>query len=381
MDRGNRSAEKLIIEQYDTVVIGGGQAGLAMGYYLARQGRSFIILEAHDSVGASWHKRWDSLRLFTPAKYSSLPGLPLQKPPDYFLSKDEMSDYLATYAYRFHLPVRLGTWVESLTRSGDSYTITAGRRRFEADHIVVATGPFQKPSVPAFASQLDPDIRQLHSSAYRNPDQLQTGRTLVVGAGNSGAEIALELAQSRQTWLSGRDPGHLPQFRNRILQDFYWWFIHKFATIDRSVGRRFKEKTTGQGTPLIGLSPKDFERAGVEHVARTIGVQNGQPLLEDGRVLAVANLIWATGFAQNFNWIKLPVFDAGGYPVHYRGVVADEPGLYFVGLPFQYTLTSALIGGVGRDAEYIARRIAAQPVPVRSLAPVRAEQTYGIMAG
>jgi putative flavoprotein involved in K+ transport len=380
MDRSNRSAGKLITEQYDTIVIGGGQAGLATGYYLARQGRSFIILDAHDSVGASWHKRWDSLRLFTPAKYSSLPGLPLQKSPDHFLPKDEMADYLATYAYRFHLPVRLGTWVESLIRSGNSYIVTAGKRRFEADHVVVATGPFQKPNVPTFASQLDPDIRQLHSSAYRNPDQLQTGATLVVGAGNSGAEIALELAQSHQTWLSGRDTGHIPQLRNRILQDLYWWFIHKFATIDRGLGRRFKEKISGRGSPLIGISNKDFERAGVERVARTTGVQNGQPLLEDGRVLDVANLIWATGFTQNFNWIKLPIFDPEGYPIHYRGVVADEPGLYFVGLPFQYTLTSALIGGVGRDAEYIARHIAAQPVPARSLVSVQAEQTYGIMA-
>jgi putative flavoprotein involved in K+ transport len=304
----------------------------------------------------------------------------LQKSPDRFLTKDEMPDYLATYAYRFHLPVRLGTWVDSLTRSGDSYIVTAGRRRFEADHVVVATGPFQKPNVPAFASQLDPDIRQFHSSSYRNPDQLQTGATLVVGAGNSGAEIALELAQSHQTWLSGGNTGHIPQFRTRILQDFYWWFIHKFANIDRSVGRRFKEKTGKKGAPLIGISNKDFEPAGVERVPRTVGVQDGKPMLEDGYVLNVTNTIWATGFTQNFNWIKLPIFDAEGYPIHYRGVVEGEPGLYFVGLPFQYTLTSALIGGVGRDAEYIARRIAAQPVPARSPAPVRAEQTYGMMA-
>jgi putative flavoprotein involved in K+ transport len=381
MARGDRSAEKLITEQYDTVVIGGGQAGLAMGYYLAKQGRSFIILDAGDSVGGSWHKRWDSLQLFTPAGYSSLPGMAFQTAPDHFPDKDEMADYLAIYAYRFHLPVRLGTWVNSLTREGSSYIVMAGRRRFEADHVVVATGPFQKPKVPPFASQLDPEIKQIHSSGYRHPGQLQAGDTLVVGAGNSGAQIALELAKSHQTWLSGRDPGHLPQFRNHILQNLYWGFIHKYVTLDHSLGRRFKENTVKKGTPLIGISNKDFERAGIERVPRTKGVQDGHPVLEDGRVLNVTNVIWATGFTQNFSWIKLPVFDAEGYPLHFRGIVEGEPGLYFIGLPFQYSLTSALIGGVGRDAEYIASHIAAQPVPVHSLKRMQAEQPYSIVAG
>jgi putative flavoprotein involved in K+ transport len=272
--------------------------------------------------------------------------------------------------------VRLGTKVDALTRQDDCYILTAGDRRFEADRVVVASGPFQKPRVPAFVSKLDPAIMQLHSSEYRNPTQLQTGDTLVVGVGNSGAEIALELAKTRRIWLSGRETGHIPQIRNRSLSRLYWWFIHKFLNIDRGIGRRFKAAAAKKGAPLVGISNKDFEHAGVERVPRTVDVQDGQPLLEDGRVLDVTNVVWATGFILDFSWIKLPVFGADDYPVHYRGVVESEPGLYFIGLPFLYTLTSALIGGARRDAEYIAKHIATQSKLPDSMAPTREEQVH-----
>jgi len=347
-------------QRFDTVVIGGGQAGLAVGYYLARQGREFVILDANDRIGASWRKRWDSLRLFTPTRYNGLPGMPFPAPANAFLTRDEVADYLEAYAARFHLPVRLGTVVDTLSREADHYLLTTGDQRLEAEHVVVATGAFQHPNVPSFADRLDPAIAQFHSNEYRHPTQLQEGAALVVGAGNSGAEIALEVAQTRRTWLAGRDTGRLPKTYPPVILELYWWLIHQALNTDNKIGRRFKEVTGKKGAPLVGISQKNFERTGVERVPRVVGVQDGKPVLQDGRVLSVANVIWCTGFAPDFHWIDLPVLRSDGYPVHSRGVVDGEPGLYFLGLPFQYTLTSSLIGGVGRDAHYIAEQIVAQ---------------------
>ncbi len=354
-------------QRFDTVVIGGGQSGLAVGYYLARQGRDFVILDANDRIGASWRKRWDSLRLFTPARYSSLPGMPFPAPAGAFLTKDEVADYLEAYVARFHLPVRLDAVVDTLSRKADRYLLTTGGHRLEAEHVVVATGAFQHPKVPAFAGLLDPAIAQFHSNEYRHPTQLQQGDALIVGAGNSGVEIALEVAQTRRTWLAGRDTGHLPKIYPLVILELYWWLIHRAVNTDNKIGRRFKKLTGKKGAPLVGISQKNFERAGVERIPRMVGVQDGKPVLQDGRVLSVANVIWCTGFVPDFRWIDLPVFGSDGYPVHARGVVEGEPGLYFLGLPFQYTLTSSLIGGVGRDAHYIAEQIAAQ-------SPTRVEQ-------
>lgn len=352
------------VERVDTIVIGGGQAGLAMGYYLARQGCNFVILDAHKRIGNSWRTRWDSLRLFTMARYDGLPGMPFPAPWNHLPSKDEMADYLEAYAAHFHLPVRLNTPVDALDRDGQRYLVTAGDQCFEARRVVVATGPFHMPRIPTFASMLDPAIQQFHSRAYRHPDQLPDGDVLVVGMGNSGVEIALELAQTRRTWLSGQATGHLPQIRNRLVNRFYWWLVHRVLTVDRWLGRRFKAVATRGGAPLIGVSEQGIERAGIKRVPRTIGVKKGLPLVGDGRVLEVAGVVWATGLVQDFRWIRLPVFDDAGTPVHYRGIVEREPGLYFLGLPFLYTLTSHLVGGVGRDAAYIADHIASQPVPV-----------------
>jgi putative flavoprotein involved in K+ transport len=347
-------------QRFDTVVIGGGQAGLSVGYYLARQGRDFVVLDANDRIGASWRKRWDSLRLFTPTKYNSLPGMPFPEPTDTFPTKDAVADYLEEYAARFHLPVRLNAMVNTLSREDDRYLLTVGGHRLETTHVVVATGAFQHPKIPAFGDLLAPTIAQFHSNEYHHPNQLQEGDALIVGAGNSGAEIALEVAKTRRTWLAGRDTGHLPKKYPPIIQDLYWWLIHKAVNTDNKIGRRFKELTSNKGAPLVGISQKDFERAGVERVPRMVGVQDGKPILQDRRVLDVANVIWCTGFVPNFRWIDLPVFGRDGYPVHARGTVEGARGLYFLGLPFQYTLTSSFIGGVGRDASYIAEQIAAQ---------------------
>ena len=360
--------QQLEPERFETVIVGGGQAGLATGYHLARRGRPFVILDAGERVGDSWRARWDSLRLFTPARYSGLPGLGFPAADWHYPAKDEVARYLEAYAARFQLPVRTGVRVDGLTRQGDRYLLTAGERRFEAANVVVAAGAYQHPWVPGFASELDPGILQLHSSGYRRPGQLREGGVLVVGAGNSGAEIALELSATHPTWLSGRHPGSEPTRAgsrlDRLLTPPFWFFISRVLTVDTRIGRRLRPKLMGAGTPLARVKPRDIAAAGIERVPRTAGARDGRPVLEDGRALEVANVVWCTGFRPDFGWIDLPVLDADGEPRHDRGVVADEPGLYFVGLFFLTSVASSLVGGVGHDAEHVAGRIAA-PKPAK----------------
>jgi putative flavoprotein involved in K+ transport len=351
-------------ERVDTVVVGGGQAGLATGWHLARRGRPFVILDADERVGDQWRRRWDSLRLFTPARYSGLPGMGFPAPAWHYPTKDEVADYLESYAARFQLPVRGGVRVDGLTRQGDRFLVSAGERRFEADNVVVASGAYHTPRVPAFAGELDPAVNQLHSSGYRRPAQLREGGVLVVGAANSGAEIALEASGAHPVWLSGRHPGSEPTRAgsrlDRLFTPPFWFAINHVLTVGSPIGRKVRPRLLGVGTPLARVRRRDLEAAGVERVPGTAGTRDGLPLLEDGRVLEVANVVWCTGFRPDFSWIDLPVFDADGQPRHDRGVVAAEPGLYFVGLFFLSAVASSLVGGVGRDAAHIADRIAAR---------------------
>jgi putative flavoprotein involved in K+ transport len=348
-------------ERFDTVVVGGGQAGLSVGYHLARQGRRFVILDAGERVGDSWRRRWDSLRLYTPARYSGLPGLRFPGPGFAYPGKDDVADYLEAYAAHFDLPLRLGVEVDALSRNGNGYLLVAGDRRFETESVVVASGAYHGPKVPSFAAELDPGIAQLGSTEYRNPSQLRKGGVLVVGAANSGAEIALEVSDTHQTWLSGRHPGREPtragSVPDRLLMPLFWWLLSHVVTVRTPIGRKVEPKVK-EGTPLARVRPKDLEAAGVERVPRTVGVGGGLPTLEDGRVLDVANVIWCTGFRPDFGWIALPVFGEDGEPTHERGVVEAAPGLYFLGRPFLYGFTSSLVGGVGRDAEHIAKHLA-----------------------
>jgi putative flavoprotein involved in K+ transport len=355
-------------EQFEAVVIGGGQAGLAVGYHLARQGRRFVILDASQRIGDAWRERWDSLRLFTPARYDGLPGWSFPTPAWSFPTKDEMADYLEAYAARFDLPVRTGVHVDSLSKQGDRFVVAAGDRRFETQAVVVASGADRHPRIPAFAPDLDPGIVQLHSSQYRDPSQLQEGGVLVVGAANSGAEIALEVSRTHRTWLSGRHPGQEPvrpgSRGDRLATPVIWFAANHVLTLKtplgRSVWRKFRaQDATHRGLPLARVRPKDLTAAGIQRTPRTVGVHAGLPVLEDGRVLEVANVIWCTGFVADFAWIDLPVFAPDGAPLHDRGVVSSQPGLYFVGLFFLHALASSLVGGVGRDAGHIARHIAA----------------------
>jgi putative flavoprotein involved in K+ transport len=360
-------------ESYDTIVIGGSQAGLTAGYYLARQGREFLILEANASVGDAWRNRWNSLRLFTPAKFSRLPGMKIPGVPAWhFVTKDELADYLERYARRFLLPVQTGVVVDGLTRADGWFVVSAGQQRFEARNVIVATGACQIPKVPAFASALDPGIVQIHSAEYRDPSQLQEGDLLVVGAGNSGAEISVELAGLHKCLLAGPKVGEIPvphgTLRAKLGFRGFRFFAHRVLKVTNPIGR--KAAAEHRTAPLIRTRSRDILAAGVERVSRVTGVEGGRPVLEDGRVLDVANVVWCTGFRTDFGWIDLPVFDGDGQPRHYRGVVESQPGLYFLGLEFQYSLSSDVLPGRGRDARYIAKHIASRRRAVSTSEPV-----------
>lgn len=350
-------------ESFHTIVIGGGQAGLSVGYYLARQNRSFVILDASQRVGDAWRHRWDSLRLFTPAVFDGLVGMTFPGPPFSFPTKDDMADYLEAYARRFQLPVRNGFRVDRLTRAGGRYLVEAGPHRFQADQVVVAMSSYQVPRVPAFAKELSPDILQMHSSEYRSPRQLKPGGVLLVGAGNSGAEIAIEVAREHPTWMSGRDTGHVPfridglparLFLTRLV---FRLVFHHVLTVETPIGRRARHRMFTQGAPLIRVKPRQLAAAGIERVSKMRRVTNGLPALEDGRVLDVANVIWCTGFGNGLSWIDLPIFDPDGEPRHHSGIAADEAGLYFVGLHFLHAFSSTMIHGIARDAKRIADTI------------------------
>jgi putative flavoprotein involved in K+ transport len=347
------------VEQYDLVVIGGGQAGLAAGYWLQKQDVDFVIVDAGARVGDVWRNRWDSLQLFTPAKYSGLPGLPFPGAPYHLPRRDAVADFMEWYADVHGLPMRMNTRIERVTRDGRAFHIATSGSTLVADNVIVATGPFQTPRVPAFATHLDPAIVQLHSSQYKRPGQLPEGDVLVVGAGNSGAQIALELAQSRNTVLAGRSVGSM---RRRVLgRDVFDWL---YLTVmrpsgDSFLGRRIKKDVLGGTDALIGITERDIVNGGVRRAGRVTGVLNGKPQLESGEVLDVAAIVWSTGFTPDFSWVDAPVFDERGYPVHRRGVTA-VPGLYFLGQRFLNKLNSSLIGGVGADAEYVAEQVAAR---------------------
>jgi putative flavoprotein involved in K+ transport len=344
------------VERFDTIIIGASQAGLAAGYHLAERDVDFTIVGAEQRVGDSWRRRWDSLRVFTPARYSGLPGMPFPAPPKHLPDKDEVADYLERYAERFDLPVRLDTRVDALGWDGEHYVVRAGSSTLEAANVIVATGAFQAPRVPAVAAQISPEIHQLHSSEYRNPWDLPDGPVLVVGVGNSGAQIALELARFRTVWLAGRDTGHLPRrLLRRDVFDWLWPVMTRTAT-DSWLGHRLCERMR-RGDMLIGIPTRAFTRAGILRVGRLTEERGGLPVC-GGTVLEPRVIVWATGFGPDYQWIDLPVLDSNGFPRHARGIATDAPGLFFLGLRFQRRLTSSLIGGVGADAAFIAAQVA-----------------------
>jgi putative flavoprotein involved in K+ transport len=348
----------------EVLIIGAGQSGLALGYHLQRRGRPVLLVDRNDRIGDSWRARWDSLKLYSPASRDGLPGMPFPAKGNSYPTKDEMADYLEAYAGRFELPVRMGTAVERLTQEDGRFLAYTGDARIEAETVVVASGVFAKPHVPAFADELDPEITQLHSSAYRNVSQLQDGGVLVVGASHSGSDIAFEAASSHDVVLSGRDTGQLPASiesrRGRMLFRGLFFAGTHVLTVDTPLGRKMRPEIRSGGAPLLRYRRSDLRRAGVERVLeRTVGAQDGLPVLDDGRVLDVRNVVWCTGFRPDFGWIKLPLeIGEDAYPVQYRGA-STMPGLYFVGLPFLHSFASMLIGGVDRDTARVADQIAA----------------------
>jgi putative flavoprotein involved in K+ transport len=356
-------------------VIGAGQAGLAMGYHLSKRGESFVILDAADRVGGSWLHRWDSLRVFTPSTHDGLPGAPF--PGGYgFPGRDELTAYMADYAEKNSLPVRTGVQVDGIFRDGDGFQVTAGDTMYEADNVVLATGYHRRPKVPAFATELSPDIVQMHSYDYRNPSQLQPGTVLLVGAGNSGADIALETCRTHHTLMSGRHPGHLPldigSFKARMLFPLIWFTWTHILTQGTKPGRKLRAKILeGHGDMLIRVKPEQIDAAGVERVARIAGVVDGRPKTEDDTILDVANVIWCTGFVPDFDWIDLPGLDSSHRLASDRGRVDGQPGLYVIGQEFEYSFASHLIGGAGPDAQQVVKDIATRASTVRKAATLR----------
>ena len=353
--------------QIQTIVIGGGQAGLSVGYHLAKRDLPFVILDANLRTGDAWRNRWDSLRLFSPARYSGLPGMRFPAPGSSFPTKEQMADYLVDYATRFGLPVRNGISVDRLWREGGRFVMSAGNQLFESENVVVAMANYQVPYTPVFARELDPGIVQIHSHAYRNPSQLQEGGVLVVGVGNSGGDIAIEVARTHPTWLSGKESGYIPWrietfLARNLLVRLVRFAGHHVLSVNTPIGRKLRPRLLRQAAPLVRVKPQDLLEAGIERVARTVGVEAGLPLLADGRVLRVRNVIWCTSYQHGFPWIDLPIYgDNGGHePVHEQGVVPNVPGLYFVGLHFLYAMSSATLIGVGRDAGRIVGVLASR---------------------
>jgi putative flavoprotein involved in K+ transport len=343
--------------EVDVAVIGAGQTGLATGYFLRRQGRRFVMLERAAEIAPAWRERWDSLTLFTPRRYSALPGLPFPGDPDGYPTRDEVIAYLERYAETLDLPIEPNSEVNRLEQGDDGrFRLEVGDRTMAADQVVVATGPFQTPFVPKLADRLADDVFQTHAVGYRRPDEVPAGTVLVAGGGNTGFQIAKELSATHKVVLSiGSRQTPLPQ---RLLgRDLFWW-LTKARILDKSVETRLGQRLSTRET-LIGSSPRELKRRyGVELKPRAVDADGRTVRFGDGSELEVDSVVWATGYRPDYSWIKLPVFGEDGRLRHRRGVT-DVPGLYFLGLTWQYTRGSALIGWVRDDAEFIAERIAA----------------------
>ena len=344
---------------HDVLIIGGGQSGLALGHHLAQQGRRFLILDAADQVGHAWRSRWDSLRLLTPCPYNDLPGMPFPAEHGAFPTKDEVADYLVRYAKAFDLPLRLGTRVSAVRPVGDLYEVRTADTCFEARDVVCATGPFQRPHVPLSTERASASLLQVHSSAYKGPAGIPAGRVLVVGCGNSGVGIARELSATHEVHLAlGRTAASPRQWLGR---DYFWW-VHLLrlteVTRDSWLGRKMRQGPDG----IIGPPPEQMAREhGIVLRPRLRDVEGHRVTFEDGQSLEVGTLVWATGFRPDYGWLEVPgVLDARGAPLHQRGVT-PVPGVSFLGLKWQYRADSSLLGGVGRDASFLAHHLAQRP--------------------
>lgn len=352
------------ISRHAVVVIGAGQAGLSAGYHLRRRGIDHVILDGAARIGDVWRNRWDSLKLFTPAKFGSLDGYRFPIHGDAYPTKDQMADYLEEYAEKFQLPVRLNTLVERLSKPNGRFRVETTNGVYEADHVVIAAASYQKPRLPAFARNLGADVLQMHSHEYRNPSQLPEGAVLLVGASNSGAEIAMDIARTHKVFLAGRDVGYIPfdiagfLGRKLLVRLVVRGMFHHLLTMRLPLGRKFRDKMHGRGMPLIRTRPWQLKRAGVRRIGKIVEMAQGKARTEDGEEVRFDSVIWCTGFHSGFDWIDLPILDAHGDPRHRYGQSSDVEGLYFVGLHFQYAVSSTMVAGAGRDARRVAGWIA-----------------------
>jgi putative flavoprotein involved in K+ transport len=342
---------------WHTVIIGAGQAGLSTGYFLKKKNTEFIILDKNEKIGDSWRNRWDSLLLFTPSQHDGLPGMPFPGPKGSFPDKNQMADYLKSYAMKFALPIQCNVKVNHLAFINNHYEIDSSEGMVFANRVVIATGTNPSPYIPALASNLAPKIFQIHSSQYINPESIPAGDVLVVGAGTSGVEIALEISKTHTTYISGKPTFHIPDKILRYAGELYWWLISNILTLRTPIGKKARKSIIGGGAPLIRVSSEELDIKGIKRLPRLTGVKNSLPQFEDENVLAVSSIIWATGYKPNFSWINMDISDETGWPKTRRGVSVSHEGLYFNGMPFQFGLTSGLVGGVGRDAEYISKQI------------------------
>jgi putative flavoprotein involved in K+ transport len=355
-----------VTDRREVIIVGGGQAGLAVGYFLAQQGRPFTILDAASTPAAAWRARWDSLRLFTPVRYDSLPGRAFPGDPDAYPGRDDVVAYLIDYARDCDLPVELDSAVTAVRPCDDGYLVELDDRTYEAERVVIATGPFQVPRVPELAERLDPAVVQLHSTEYRRPQDVPAGPVLVVGGGNTGFQIAEELARSHQVHLSiGSRQTPLPQ---RILGRDLFRYLETTGLMGKTTASRIGQRLRDRDT-LIGSSPRAARRRhGIQLCGRTVDASDSDVRFDDGTRLTPGAIIWATGFALDHSIVHVPVFDADADLVHRRGVTTS-PGLYFVGLPWQHTRGSALLGWVKDDAEHVAQHIAASRRATRTPIP------------
>ena len=366
------------MEHVETVIVGAGQAGLATAYHLKQRGRDCLVLDAHQRVGDNWRRLWDSLRLYSPARYDALPGLAFPAKPWSCPGKDEVADYLEQYAAHHALPVRMGVRVERVTRDGDRFVVRTNDGTTTSDNLVVATGTFGRtPSIPDVAAELDPGILQLHSSEYRRPGQLADGPVLVVGASHSGCDIAYEVAATRSTILAGRDCGQIPypiESRRAIV----FWPALAFAwrhvlTRRTPMGRKEMAEIRFHGGPMLRVRRNHIKERGIDRrEERVTGVEAGKPVLANGSVLDVATVVWCSGSRQDFGWLDLPAIGDDGWPKEFRGVVDDVPGLYFCGLSFQYSFSSMVLLGAGRDADHVAGHLDARMRSARGRTPTAA---------
>jgi putative flavoprotein involved in K+ transport len=356
------SNEVFFMNPLDVLVIGAGQAALSIGYYLSQSSLRYLIVGAEQRIGDPWRQRYDSLVLFTPRSYSALPGMPFPGPANEFPNKDETADYLESYARAFQLPIQLNTKLTKLVRRDSLFFAETTQGPISAKQVVIATGPFQKPYIPDYSTLLHPDIRQLHSSSYRNPGDLPQGTVLIVGAGNSGAQIAVELSESRQVMIaSGHRLLYLPM--KAAGRSIFHWFDRLGilgAGRDSWIGTKLRQRPD----PIFGKELKRAIASGrIQLMPRVTAASGNQVIFADGRTSEPAAVLWSTGFTPDYSWVSIPgVLDSSGRPIHEKGISSVE-GLYYLGLPWQQRRSSALLGGVGHDAELIYEFILERTVP------------------